>query len=210
MRHGESESIAEGECFPKWNGHGDPALHERGEEQARLLADRLEDVEIAAIYVTPLQRTAQTAAPLAARKGIVPRVSEDLREVHLGDWDGTGMLRTLSSDHPVVAQMRAEERWDVIPNAEPADQFRARIQAGVSAIAADHQGKTVVVVAHGGVIGEIFALASRAERNFAFVGADNCSISHLIVDGDGRWIVRRFNDTSHLRRSFNPAALALT
>lgn len=54
----------------------------------------------------------------------------------------------------------------------------------------------MVVVVHGGVIGAIMAMATGAE-NFAFIGADNASISELVVLGD-RWLVRRFNDTAHL------------
>ena len=50
---------------------------------------------------------------------------------------------------------------------------------------------------HGGVIGEVFAQASRSVERFAFLGADNGSISHLVLHGD-HWIVRRFNDTAHL------------
>ena len=55
----------------------------------------------------------------------------------------------------------------------------------------------VAVVAHGGVIGEIMRLAAGGGRGFAFVGADNGSISHLVLHGD-RWVLRRFNDTAHL------------
>jgi probable phosphoglycerate mutase len=32
---------------------------------------------------------------------------------------------------------------------------------------------------------------------FAFLGADNGSITHLVVTPE-RWVVRRFNDTGHL------------
>jgi probable phosphoglycerate mutase len=46
------------------------------------------------------------------------------------------------------------------------------------------------------VIGQALALAS-GSRPFAFVGADNASISRLVI-ADDRWIVRGFNDTAHL------------
>ena len=46
------------------------------------------------------------------------------------------------------------------------------------------------------MIGAICAHASNS-RPFAFGGADNGSVTQLIVDGD-RWSVRRFNDSSHL------------
>ena len=65
-----------------------------GLEQAELVAERLVSTgeRIDAVYVTTLQRTAQTAAPLLARTGMTASVEPDLREVFLGDWEG-GLLR---------------------------------------------------------------------------------------------------------------------
>ena len=56
------------------------------------------------------------------------------------------------------------------------------------------------------MIGSALTHAVRSERGFAFAGADNGSVSHLVV-ADGRWILRRFNDTSHLRVGFDLPAL---
>jgi probable phosphoglycerate mutase len=92
--------------------------------------------------------------------------------------------------------MATEQRWDVIPGAETTDSFETRIRGGITRIAAAHPNQRVAVVVHGGVIGMIMAAATGA-ANFAFVGADNASISEIVVVGD-RWIVRRFNDTAHL------------
>ena len=89
VRHGESIPSRDDPPFPLVDGQGDPELDPVGHEQAERVADRLEHEDISAIYVSTLQRTAQTAAPLAARLGITPRVEPDLREVGLGDWEGT-------------------------------------------------------------------------------------------------------------------------
>ena len=84
MRHGASGPLVPGEAFPLLDGHSDPALAPEGEAQARALAERLADEPITGVFVSPLQRTAQTAAPLAARIGAEPVVLGDLREVHVG------------------------------------------------------------------------------------------------------------------------------
>ncbi len=60
----------------------------------------------------------------------------------------------------------------------------------------------MVVVSHGGVIGELVRQAADGGSAFAFVGADNGSITHLVITPD-RWIVRRFNDTAHLADGFD-------
>src|SRR5205085_883402 len=74
-----------------FDGHGDPPLDPVGVAQAMRVADRLASEKLAAIYVTTLQRTLQTAAPLVARLGLEPRVEADMREVHLGEWEGGSM-----------------------------------------------------------------------------------------------------------------------
>jgi len=104
--------------------------------------------------------------------------------------------------------MITEERWDVIPNAEPADAFAARVRRAIARIAAAHPDQRVAAFAHGGTIGQILAQAT-GSRPFALGGADNASISHLVVMGD-QWILRRFNDTSHLDAGLSVAAAPLT
>jgi probable phosphoglycerate mutase len=197
VRHGESEPAVAGQPFPLVDGHGDPALAPEGRAQAERVAERLAGAGIDAIYVTTLRRTAETAAPLAARLGHEPRVERDLREVFLGDWEGGSFRLHIAEGHPAARRMIEEERWDAIPGGEPTADFRARVRAGLERIVAAHPDQRVVVVSHGGVIGELVRAAVESPRPFAFVGADNGSITHLVVTGD-RWVVRRFNDTAHL------------
>lgn len=199
VRHGESLPAREDAPAGLVDGHADPALDPVGLEQAERIADRLADEAIDAVYVTPLQRTQQTAEPLARRLGLQPQVAPDLREVHLGEWEGYAFRKHTAELHPLAVQAFQEQRWDVIPGAEPTDAFRERIRRGVAALSAAHPNQRVVAVVHGGVIGMVMSIATGAQ-NFAFIGADNGSISQVVVAGD-RWIVRRFNDTAHLERS---------
>jgi probable phosphoglycerate mutase len=197
IRHGESQAYTPGVPFPLAGGHGDPPLAPGGREQAKLLADRLAGTHLDAIYVTSLRRTVQTAAPLAERLGLTPLVEADLREVNLGDWEGGEYRQRVAERDPLTAEVFGQERWDVIPGAEPAEVFAARVSGAVERIAAAHPGQRVAVVTHGGVIGQILAQAS-GSRPFAFLSADNASISRLLVTQD-RWFVRSFNDVAHLR-----------
>jgi probable phosphoglycerate mutase len=209
VRHGESEPAVEGQSFALWNGHGDPALSPEGEREAEQVADRLASEQIDAIYVSTLRRTAQTAAPLARRLGITPVADEDLREVFLGEWEGGSMFRkNVNDQHPLALRMFEEQRWDVIPGAEPAEVFAARLRLAVKRIAAAHRDQRVAVFVHGGVIGEILHQVTKSQP-FAFIGADNGSISHIVIT-DERWILRRFNDTSHLQPTMTTVPEPLT
>jgi 2,3-bisphosphoglycerate-dependent phosphoglycerate mutase len=196
VRHGQSERYLDGTPFPLVGGHGDPPLSSLGLEQAGQVCTRLAAAGIDAIYVTTLRRTAQTAAPLAALLGLEPRMEDGLREVYLGEWEGGLLRKMVAESHPISQRVLAEERWDVIPGAEPAAEFAGRVRAAIERLAAAHPGQRVAAFTHGGVIGEALAQAS-GSRPFAFNGADNASISRLVITGD-RWIVRGFNDTAHL------------
>ncbi len=196
IRHGESAAARAGESFPMKDGHGDPALHENGHAQARAVGERLKSTPFSALYVTTLQRTHQTAAPLAAHLGMTPMIEADLREVCLGDWE-SGLYRIKSAQgDPVFDRVRANQEWGEIPGAETTAQLHTRVRRGLLRIAAAHPDQQVAAVVHGGVIGAAMSLASGAPP-FAFSGAANGSITRLVIVGE-TMVVRGFNDVSHL------------
>lgn len=198
IRHGRTEAARDGESFPMVDGHGDPALHPVGEDQAVSVGNRFKnDTDLAAIYVTNLRRTHQTAAPLAAHLGLTPIVERDLREIRLGDWDGGAYRRMAAEGAPEFKRAVERQEWGEIPNAETTAELHARVRAGLLRIAAAHPGERVAVFVHGGVIGAAMAIASGAQA-FHFNGADNGSVSRLVVLGESMRI-KGFNDISHLR-----------
>ena len=208
VRHGESRAATKENPFPLVDGHGDPELHPNGEQQAIAVGERLKDEQIDAIYVTSLQRTVQTAAPLAAHLGMATRMEADLREVCLGEWEG-GLLRIkAAAGDPLFVQMQAEERWDVIPGAESWATLNARITAALGRIHQAHADRKVVAVVHGGVVGHILAHATGASP-FAFNGADNGSISRIVLLEDGIK-VRSFNDNLHVQSTLHIGSGQLT
>ena len=201
VRHGASEAAVEDEPFELLEGQADPALSEAGERQAQAVAAHVAGEPLAALYITPLRRTAQTAAPLAALTGLEPVVVPELREVHLGELDGGAFRIAVRRRDPRVAEVFRQQRWDVIPGAEPMEAFAARTQAGLARMVDGLEaGATVAAVVHGGVIGELCRQAS-GSRPFAFVHADNGSLTRLVLlpEPDRRWWVRSFNEGAHLR-----------
>ena len=196
IRHGESAPARASENFPTKDGHGNPALHPQGIKQAIAVGERLKTDAFADIYVTKLVRTHQTAAPLAKHLNMTPIEDPDLHEVHLGDWDG-GLYRIKAAQRdPVYQRVIAEQDWGAIPNAETRAEFCVRVKRGIARIAAKHINERVAVFVHGGVISAALHLATNSQP-FAFQGAANGSISRLVIKQD-QWVLRGFNDTSHL------------
>ena len=198
VRHGASEVALPGARFPLVDGRGDPNLSEDGHEQARAIAESLAPEGIARLFVTPLRRTHQTAAPLAEATGLEPIVVDDLAEVRLGEWEGGEYRVRVAKNDPLIRQMFQQERWDMIPGGESFESLGRRVRAGIERIV-EETGPDAVAVAflHGGVIGEVCRQATES-RPFAFVHSDNGSVSRLVVRSSGRWLLRSFNEVSHL------------
>jgi probable phosphoglycerate mutase len=199
VRHGSSSRVAPEGQIVTGDGQHDPPLTEDGHRQADAVAQRLGDLPVAGLFITPLRRTAQTAAPLGARLGHEPVIVPDLREVHLGDWEGQFSARVVGRD-PLSKEIFAAERWDVIPNAEDMDAFSERVRRGMEQIVTTvGPDATAVAVVHGGVIAEACRQVTRSLA-FAFLYAENGSITRLIRLAGGRWAMASFNDTAHLAR----------
>ena len=196
VRHGESVAAVRDRPFDMTDGHGDPPLHPDGEVQARAVCARLAALGVDAVVVTTLRRTRQTAEPLLRATRLAATVEPDLREVHLGDWDGGAYRFHAAEGHPAFLRAQARGEWGEIPGAETNAALHTRVRAGLMRVAAAHPDRRVACFVHGGVIGAAIALATGAAP-FAFNGSANGSISELVVHDD-RMQVRRFNDCAHL------------
>ncbi|MEH6741404.1 MAG: histidine phosphatase family protein [Sulfitobacter sp.] len=196
IRHGETQAAIRGEMFPMIDGQGNPTLRPEGHAQATAVGERLKSEAIDAIYVTTMQRTHQTAAPLAAALGITPNVEADLREVSFGEWDGGEYRFRAAENDPIFLRAKEKECWGELPGAETFVELQTRVVRGLRRIAVAHPDQLVAVVVHGGVVGAALAAAT-GSRNFGFMGANNGSISRVVVHGD-QMILRGYNDVAHL------------
>ena len=139
ISHGESQQYTPGVPFPWRAGMAIPRSHRAATSRPNCSPDRLASAPIDAIYVTSLCRTAQTAAPLAERLGLTPVVEPDLREVHLGEWEGGEYRQRVAEHDPLVMEAFARERWDVIPGAESPAGVSARVRGAIGRIARAHR-----------------------------------------------------------------------
>jgi probable phosphoglycerate mutase len=201
IRHGRSADVVPGSP----ESH-DPPLHEEGIAQAAALGRRLRPKRIDAVYASDLSRAVQTAATIAEPRGLGVHRLRELREVHLGDWEGGELRRRAAARDPEFLAWAATGRWDGIPGGEGDDALRARVRTTISAIAADNEGGVVAVVCHGGVINAFLADLYGSDRSFCST-IENTSITLVRFGtatasewrtGGPRPTVVTVNDCSHL------------
>src|SRR3954470_20038003 len=177
VRHGASAAAVVGVRFPLVDGRSDPPLADAGQEQARGVADRLPHEDTRRVFVSPLQRTHQTAAPLVEATRPEPGMISELVEVFLGDFEGGEYRIRAGRDDPIIQQVFSEQRWDAIPGAESFEDLGRRVRSAVDRIVRETgPDASAAVFAHGAVIGELCRQATES-RPFAFVHSDNGSIS---------------------------------
>jgi probable phosphoglycerate mutase len=194
IRHGQTAWNADSRI----QGHTDIALDAVGQWQAGRLAQALGDDELQAIYSSDLMRAWQTAAPLAARKGLQPRVDPGLRERGFGEFEGLSFAQ-IEQRWPDQAQAWRRRDPDFgARGGEVLRDFRERVVAAVTRLAQGHRGQSIALVTHGGVLDLLYRDATRvaldAPRTWQVA---NASINRLLHSGQGLVLVG-WADVGHL------------
>jgi alpha-ribazole phosphatase len=153
VRHAQPEEEARGRCY----GTLDIGLSVRGQRDAQLLARTLDHIRLAAVYTSPRERAIATAAPLAVAHGLTPLVDDALRELDFGDFEGH-TYDEIAAGHPELYRQWMETPTLVqFPGGESYAKLRVRALAAMDAIRGRHDGETVAVVSHGGVLRAMLA-----------------------------------------------------
>ncbi len=127
-----------------------PGLHlsERGVAQAEAVAGRLSELtkKPVALYVSPLERARETAAPIAKVLKLRPFIDRGLLECDFGTWTGK-KLATLAkrSEWRAVQHSPSTFRF---PEGESFTEMQQRIWSTLERLAAKHRNRTIVVVSH--------------------------------------------------------------
>ncbi len=192
VRHGQTSANVDG----VWHGSIDTALTPLGCSQAERVADQLARTrsDATALYASPLTRARETARPIAERLALEPRIEHDLREYHLGAWEGIPYAE-LVREHRLFERMQADPDWEP-GGGESARQVAERLAGRLRAIAARHPGERVIVVTHGGALTLGLGLLLDREVSAWRRVMDNCAISDLVFEPEPR--LAAWNETAHL------------
>ncbi len=161
-------------------------LAEEGRAQASAVAEAIAAMEHppVAVYASPMERTRQTAAPIARALGVRVRVVRELVECDVGDWTGA-RLRTVAR----TAHWRNVHAWPGgfrFPAGESFPEMACRAQDAVVRLAGSHRGQTIVAVSHADPIKAVVASASGTPLDlFQRFVISPCSVSAILYADDG-------------------------
>lgn len=150
IRHAQTTANASGTLSTSAPG---PDLTELGRAQAEALAEQLAGEPIAGVYVSTLQRTAQTAAPLARMLGLEAQTLDGVHEIEAGDYEGTDDAESMTAYLAPIRRWAEGELTATIAGAHDGNHFLGRFDGALASVAARHDADaTVAVVSHAGSI----------------------------------------------------------
>jgi alpha-ribazole phosphatase len=153
IRHAEPAGWAKQVC----HGALDVPLSDNGVIQARRIGDRLQDARLDAVYASPLRRAVATASAVAGSQGLTPVLRKDLAEIDFGALEGRTFEEIAASHPDLYAQWIREPTSVRFPGGESFEDLRGRVTSEVTRIRREHEGGSVAVVTHGGVIRAVLA-----------------------------------------------------
>ena len=178
-------------------------LADAGRAQAEVVAERLAELKkVAAVYASPLERTRETAAPIAARLGLKVTSERGLLECDFGEWTGRPLK-----------EMAKEPAWTTVqrypsgfrfPSGESFREMSTRITDTVARLRARHPGETIVVVSHADPIKAAVADAAGTPLDlFQRIVISPCSVSAILYTDGGPIVltVNSLGDLAELKAS---------
>lgn len=213
VRHGQPEWVRDGLNVD------DPPLTELGHAQARRLADSLAGEHFDEVFVSPLQRTRQTAAPVLEAMGRDEVIAPWLEEIRNPIWHGTPVERAEEAFRADRAKA-AHLRWEGLDGGESVRDFVVRIHQGIGLFLAEHgidrarddlpvwriaePGTRILLIAHAGTnavsFGHLLGLEPVPWEWERFVlGHASVSRVEALATGDGHtFSLTRLGDVEHL------------
>lgn len=198
IRHGQSI----GNALHMLLGHTDLDLSELGFTQARTTAEYLKNERIDAIYSSDLKRAMSTAEPHAALRGITVTPDKQLRETYLGEWENMTVDEVIEKYGEKVYRVDWTENFGsfTFPSGESVWGSGERFKKETERLAKEHEGKTLLIVAHGAVIRAFFA-------NIMGYTPEECSTKTLFPTNasysvayyeNGRFLVESYSNDEYL------------
>jgi len=178
----------------RYCGCKDVGLSDEGKFQVKRLCKKLDKIRFDKIYCSSRKRAMQTARILFGQEKIVRH--HGLREIDFGVLEGLRHEEIMQKHAHAYGKWLEDSFKNNIPEAEPMNTFKKRVEGAIGKIARSNQGKTIAVVCHGGVIG-IFVNGLLRKRDFWRSVPAPSSVTTIEYE-KGKPKLKKFNDTTHL------------
>jgi probable phosphoglycerate mutase len=122
------------------------ALSDAGREQAARAAELLAELPVVAVYSSPIQRCAETAAIVAGPHDLEVRTLDDAIEADYGEWQGQKLADLAKT--PTWRVVQSQPSAARFPGGESMREMQARMISAVEHVVANHPGELVVIVSH--------------------------------------------------------------
>jgi alpha-ribazole phosphatase len=154
VRHGLPEGM-EGRCY----GQTDVPLSAQGMQQASAIATQLATERLTHIYSSPLRRALDTARVIAEQHHAPVEILHGISEIHFGDFEGL-RYEEIQMRYPATFQSWMEKPTETqFPKGEHFRDLRQRVLAALDLMLTRHQGCSIAIVSHSGVIRLLIAKA---------------------------------------------------
>ncbi len=198
VRHAESDLNLQ----KRIQGQIDSVLTPKGVAQARKLAARIKNFKVDKIYSSDLGRAYATTVEITKHWKVKIIRDPKLREINLGDWEGMTPKEVDELYDKGYQKWLRKPSKCLIPKSENLADFRKRIAGRVRDIARANDGKTVLLVTHGGAITALMAEWLKADFDTLLLNLHIENTSLLFAEfTEGRIRVQGINDTTHLPRN---------
>jgi broad specificity phosphatase PhoE len=195
IRHGQTDW----NLIRRMQGHIDIPMNRIGRSQAKLLAQKLADCPLEAIYTSDLARAQETAEIIARPLGLTPIPQLALRERLLGRFQGL-TIEEARVQYPDDWQ-QVREKGAAPPGGESRQEVATRVRDAFNEIVERHTDQQVAIVSHGGVLQLLIAwvvgLPLGQPARISLSG--NTGISIIEKAEDGKHRLASLNDTGHLQ-----------
>ena len=200
IRHGQALAFTE----PIVAGHGCKGLSDHGRTQAERLRDRLVrsgELQDASYFYASLMRraheTAEIIAPGVAHGALEIRQDCGLCEQHPGEADGI-LWSEYDARYGGLDTMLSPDRARIgAPGSESVEMMVERVRDALERLAKEHEGETIVIACHGGVIGCSFEALAGIQLGSLVRYTENTAITEWRHSDIG-WELVRYNDHAHL------------
>lgn len=191
---------------PDETGTDDPPLTARGRQQAQAVQQALARYRFDHVVSSPALRAQQTAEPYLGVTGQSLHIEPTVAEIDYGDKEYVRVEDARARGDETWERWKARLRATVDQPVEAA--FLEGFRNAFGQMAETHEGKQVLVFAHGGVINGLTAMATRSQRLWIML-PDYCGISRFELR-KGQFVLKTLNEIAHLDDGAQLSAADLT